>query len=344
MIKRILGIFLFCCLILGISNAAPIKVLCWTADEGRTLNNKYKDVPGMMAEAIAKMVNSDPQGRFQVDWAHEDNAALQTANLAKYSVLMFQAYNDTNGQVGDLSHIEDLWKQGKLKIFGVHEAMRLKMPVMCGLIDGQKIEGTVGTNDLFNSEVPDHPLLKNVQIPFSLPLNEAYGDINLASGTQVLLRYGLFYLLISHVNPDHKGVSVYFQGGDPAQDPIFLDPIIPQVKQIFWNGIEWLNQQNVSIDKTTNNSKINIANYPNPFNPECYIPIEISNNKSQNIKIKIYNILGQVVREVISSNANNSVYWDGRDNLGKEVSSGMYFYETIVDNKTQNCKKMLMLK
>ncbi|MFH1612353.1 MAG: hypothetical protein ABIB46_01260 [bacterium] len=32
------------------------------------------------------------------------------------------------------------------------------------------------------------------------------------------------------------------------------------------------------------------------------------------------------------------------NNLGKEVSSGMYFYETIVDNKTLNCKKMLMLK
>ncbi|MFH1613197.1 MAG: T9SS type A sorting domain-containing protein, partial [bacterium] len=87
-----------------------------------------------------------------------------------------------------------------------------------------------------------------------------------------------------------------------------------------------------------------ILSYPNPFNPECYIPIEITNNKSQNIKIKIYNILGQVVREVMTNNANNSVYWDGRDNLGKEVSSGMYFYETIIDNKTLNCKKMLMLK
>ncbi|MFH1612254.1 MAG: T9SS type A sorting domain-containing protein, partial [bacterium] len=99
--------------------------------------------------------------------------------------------------------------------------------------------------------------------------------------------------------------------------------------------------------KTENQEKIikqNTLNYPNPFNPECYIPLEITNNKSQNIKIKIYNILGQVVREVITNNANNSVYWDGRDNLGKEVSSGMYFYETIVDNKTQNCKKMLMLK
>ncbi|MFH1613225.1 MAG: T9SS type A sorting domain-containing protein [bacterium] len=113
---------------------------------------------------------------------------------------------------------------------------------------------------------------------------------------------------------------------------------------IMGGSISILGDDGNTIDKIANNSKINTLNYPNPFNPECYIPIEITNNKSQNIKIKIYNILGQVIREVITNNANNSVYWDGRDNLGKEVSSGMYFYETIIDNKTQNCKKMLMLK
>ncbi|MFH1612183.1 MAG: gliding motility-associated C-terminal domain-containing protein [bacterium] len=87
-----------------------------------------------------------------------------------------------------------------------------------------------------------------------------------------------------------------------------------------------------------------ILNYPNPFNPECYIPLENSEFKIQNLKLRIYNILGQVIREIIANNANNSVYWDGRDNLGKELSSGMYFYEIIVDNKAQSCKKMLMLK
>ncbi|MFH1612149.1 MAG: T9SS type A sorting domain-containing protein [bacterium] len=104
--------------------------------------------------------------------------------------------------------------------------------------------------------------------------------------------------------------------------------------------------ENTSLNYDKNSMNLSkIENYPNPFNPECYIPLEISNNKSSNnTKIKIYNILGQVVREVITNNASNSVYWDGRDNLRKEVSSGMYFYETIINNKTQNCKKMLMLK
>ena len=86
--------------------------------------------------------------------------------------------------------------------------------------------------------------------------------------------------------------------------------------------------------------------YPNPFNPECYIPIEMNSEKlnGKNVKLKIYNILGQVVREINSSNATNSIYWDGRDNFGKEVSSGMYFYETMVNNQIQGYKKMLMLK
>ncbi|MFH1613219.1 MAG: gliding motility-associated C-terminal domain-containing protein, partial [bacterium] len=120
------------------------------------------------------------------------------------------------------------------------------------------------------------------------------------------------------------------------------------VANYYSGSISILGDDGNNISELLTNSKKNKISfsYPNPFNPECYIPIEIPNNKSSisNIKIKIYNILGQVVREVITNNANSSVYWDGRDNLGKEVSSGMYFYETIINNKTQNCKKMLMLK
>ncbi|MFH1612472.1 MAG: metallophosphoesterase [bacterium] len=77
-----------------------------------------------------------------------------------------------------------------------------------------------------------------------------------------------------------------------------------------------LNSIKLTVEDTSlnyNKDSLNLSkikNYPNPFNPECYIPIEISNNKNQtsNVKVKIYNILGQVVREVITNNSNNSVY------------------------------------
>jgi YVTN family beta-propeller protein len=58
--------------------------------------------------------------------------------------------------------------------------------------------------------------------------------------------------------------------------------------------------------------------YPNPFNRECYLPL--------NGKCKIYNILGQLVREIKIS---RSIYWDGRDTRGREVPTGLYFYEVV---------------
>jgi flagellar hook assembly protein FlgD len=70
--------------------------------------------------------------------------------------------------------------------------------------------------------------------------------------------------------------------------------------------------------------------YPNPFNPECYILVN-AKGKMKNVKCKIYNILGQLVREIESSRVqgfkDSRVYWDGKDSRGMEVPNGIYFYE-----------------
>jgi hypothetical protein len=73
-----------------------------------------------------------------------------------------------------------------------------------------------------------------------------------------------------------------------------------------------------------------VSVYPNPFNPKRYILLNVS-SKRQNVKCKIYNILGQLVREIEFSKVqelkDSRVYWDGRDTRGMEVPSGIYFYE-----------------
>jgi hypothetical protein len=69
--------------------------------------------------------------------------------------------------------------------------------------------------------------------------------------------------------------------------------------------------------------------YPNPLNPECYIPID-AKCKMQDVKCKIYNILGQLVREIECSRGQEQgsrMYWDGKDSQGLEVPAGVYFYE-----------------
>jgi flagellar hook assembly protein FlgD len=64
----------------------------------------------------------------------------------------------------------------------------------------------------------------------------------------------------------------------------------------------------------------------------------------QNVKCKIYNILGQLVREIKISNPqtqiSKSIYWDGRDTRGLEVPAGVYFYE--VDGEA--VRRMVVLK
>jgi hypothetical protein len=76
--------------------------------------------------------------------------------------------------------------------------------------------------------------------------------------------------------------------------------------------------------------KTTTISYPNPFNPECYIPLN-AKSRGRRTKCKIYNILGQLVREIEISNLNsqlsNFIYWDGKNEQGVEVPSGVYFYE-----------------
>jgi len=85
-------------------------------------------------------------------------------------------------------------------------------------------------------------------------------------------------------------------------------------------------------------------NYPNPFNPHTVI--EYALPKESKVKIVVYNILGQKVRvlkDEIEREGYKRVVWDGRDDTGSEVASGIYFYR-IVAGDFVKAKKMMMVK
>ncbi|MEW5922800.1 MAG: T9SS type A sorting domain-containing protein [Candidatus Zixiibacteriota bacterium] len=86
------------------------------------------------------------------------------------------------------------------------------------------------------------------------------------------------------------------------------------------------------------------ANYPNPFN-SCTV-IEYSLPSKSPVTIAIYNLLGQKVRTLVKMEqaaGNYSIIWDGMDNIGEQVSSGIYFYRMETDQFTQT-RKMILLK
>jgi hypothetical protein len=87
-----------------------------------------------------------------------------------------------------------------------------------------------------------------------------------------------------------------------------------------------------------------LTNYPNPFNPQTTIAYQLKS--PGNVKLAIYNTKGQLVKELLHENQTagpHSVFWDGRDNLGKKVSSGILFYKLNVGSYSQT-KKMILLK
>ena len=92
-----------------------------------------------------------------------------------------------------------------------------------------------------------------------------------------------------------------------------------------------------------------LANYPNPFNPETWIPYQLA--KAADVSISIYSTDGQLVRTLalghqpvgIYESRSHAAYWDGRNTLGEPVASGVYFY-TLTANDFTATRKMLIQK
>ncbi len=92
-----------------------------------------------------------------------------------------------------------------------------------------------------------------------------------------------------------------------------------------------------------------LANYPNPFNPETWIPYQLARDTT--VKITIYTPQGVVVRTLelghqsagYYTGRDRAAYWDGRNALGEPVASGVYFYQFETDDLS-SMRKMVILK
>ncbi len=87
-------------------------------------------------------------------------------------------------------------------------------------------------------------------------------------------------------------------------------------------------------------------NYPNPFNPTTTIQFTVGGTGLVPVKLEVYNALGQRIKTVVDDYRVPGVYkieWDGRNELGSQVASGVYFY-TLRSNSFIQTKKLLLLK
>ena len=92
-----------------------------------------------------------------------------------------------------------------------------------------------------------------------------------------------------------------------------------------------------------------LHNYPNPFNPETWIPYRLAEDAF--VTLTIYDQTGQVVRTIdvghqiasVYESRSKAIYWDGRNGLGEQVASGVYFYHLSAGDYSAT-RKMLILK
>lgn len=111
-------------------------------------------------------------------------------------------------------------------------------------------------------------------------------------------------------------------------------------------GVDDEHTENTMIPKTY----ILSQNYPNPFNPVTTIPFSLKAQGSvtfDNIKtsLKIYNVKGQLVKTLLDEEkapGNYSIIWEGKDNSGRDVASGIYFYQLKTSDYIETRKMILV--
>ena len=159
-------------------------------------------------------------------------------------------------------------------------------------------------------------------------------DISPLAGLTALTRLYLGSNSISDYGPLRRLKAAIETSGNS----LTLDIIIPEEDN---NGAPALS----AVPTTTSL----LANFPNPFNPETWIPYQLS--KSAKVTLTIYNMRGVVVRQLelghqsagVYRSRSRAVHWDGRNMFGEKVAAGVYFYTLEAGDFTAT-RKMLIRK
>lgn len=140
-----------------------------------------------------------------------------------------------------------------------------------------------------------------------------------------------------------KDISTYTNAGWTFPNPWSISPEINQ-------GYPYLNYEAiVSIDDVTIETPLQTkavlySAYPNPFNPSTTISFDLV--KLEMVKIDIYNVKGQIVKQLVNKaydKGKHSLVWDGKDTQNNNCGTGVYFYR-MTAGKTTQTKKMMMMK
>ncbi|MCK5051117.1 MAG: T9SS type A sorting domain-containing protein [Candidatus Cloacimonetes bacterium] len=129
------------------------------------------------------------------------------------------------------------------------------------------------------------------------------------------------------------GFPLYFIYNNDAE--LFMTQLLEEIGEV---GLE---------NNIVQAEKPYLTNYPNPFNPTTTILFNVATEINEDMKLMIYNVKGQKVKEFTIPHpltlVSNQITWDGTDETGKPVSSGVYFYK-LKSGAFEMNRKCLLLK
>ena len=288
--------------------------------------------------------------------ALEDLTSLTTLWLSNNSISDISALEDLtslttlrldSNDIIDISALEDLTSLGELGLYGnsIIDISPLENLTSLGelwlesndIIDISALEDltSLTTLSLINNSISDiSPLEGLTSLTWLGLVSNSISDISALEGLTSLTGLYLRNNSISDYGPLRRLIAAIEASGNS----IFLDITIPEEDN---NGAPAL----TSVPTTTSL----LANFPNPFNPETWIPYQLS--KPAKVTLTIYNMRGVVVRQLELGqkpagaylSRSRAIHWDGRNVIGEKVAAGVYFYTLTAGDFTAT-RKMLILK
>jgi PKD repeat protein len=158
------------------------------------------------------------------------------------------------------------------------------------------------------------------------------------------------------------GISAIHQDGDAIQIVWLNTNEDGNIVELEFEGNPILNVADVVVSDSSGNlisaqiiynpmveDTILLANYPNPFNPETWIPFQLK--ESSDVAITIYDQMGHLIKRINLGKKEagryvkkgDAVYWDGKNENGESVAGGLYFY-TITAGNFKATRKMIVIK
>jgi hypothetical protein len=170
-------------------------------------------------------------------------------------------------------------------------------------------------------------------------------DIINPATTQQIFQYGAAATSVagvSYLNGEAKAVLLGF-GWEGTGDSGKRTDLLNRVIAYFDSTIVGIEDQ-ISSAQTPDEFQL-AQNYPNPFNPVTTIGFTIP--RKTRVELTIYNTLGQNVRTLVNENmaaGTHKAAWDGKDDFGNPLTSGIYFYRIEAGDKFTAAKKLILLK